>query len=210
MKPHKNFITFEGIDFSGKTTQIELLLEKLKPHGINPMILREPGGTTIFEKIRDIWLSPTNREMFKETEILLYEAARAQLVHQKILPILQKGKFVIADRFFDSTIVYQGYGRGLDMEEIRTINNTATRGLCPNLTILLDLPVDTGFERKSDGRQDRFENEGTSFHERIRQGYLELAAEEPQRWLVIDAGQSKEVIVDIIWQKLSPLLPRRD
>ena len=143
------------------------------------------------------------------TELFLFNASRSQLVEDVIIPNLEKGGVVICDRFADSTTVYQGYGRGLDITITRTVNSAATRGLIPNLTILLDLPSEEGLDRKKSDKYDRFEREEMTFHEKIRQGYLELAAEEPQRWLVIDAGQDKEKIADIIWHKVSQLLPRR-
>ena len=142
-------------------------------------------------------------------ELLLFNASRSQLVEHVIIPNLEKGRVVICDRFADSTTVYQGYGRGLEIAITKTVNSAATRGLIPNLTVLLDLPSEAGLARKKSNKYDRFEREEMTFHEKIRQGYLILASEEPQRWLVIDANQDKAKIADIIWQKVSQLLPRR-
>jgi dTMP kinase len=202
------FITFEGGEGCGKSVQSKTLYERLCNEGVPAILTCEPGGTPLGDEICRLLKWNADFDITPLTELLLFNSSRSQLIHKLIKPSLEQGKVVICDRFADSTIVYQGYGRGLDMEVIRTINDTATHGLHPNLTILLDLPVDTGFKRKNNNRQDRFENEDTTFHEKVRQGYLELAAEEPERWLVIDASQSKEIIADIIWQKVSRLLHR--
>jgi len=140
------------------------------------------------------------------TELLLFNACRAQLIEEVILPNLKSGKVIICDRYADSTTAYQSYGRGLDLEMVRTINNTATQGLKPDLTVLLDMPAKEGLARKEAERHDRFEKEDSAFHLRVRQGYLKIAAEEPERWLVVDASQSKAEIRKIIWQRVSQLL----
>ncbi len=202
------FITFEGGEGCGKSVQAKALYERLCREGIPATLTYEPGGTPLGDEICRILKWNEDLDITPLTELLLFSASRSQLVHTVIKPNLEERRVVICDRFTDSTTVYQGYGRGLDTEVIRTINDTATQGLHPNLTILLDLPVEAGLTRKSNSQQDRFENEDTTFHEKVRQGYLKLAAEEPERWLVIDASQSKEIIADIIWQKVSQLLHR--
>jgi len=202
------FITFEGGEGSGKSVQAKILYKRLSQLAIPAMLTHEPGGTSFSKKIgrwlkwgKDMDISPL-------TELLLFNASRSQLVSEVIHPNLNKGKVVICDRYADSTTAYQGYGRGLDLEIVAEINNAATQGLKPNLTILLDIPVNDGFTRKRGEKQDRFEQENIAFHQRVRKGYLKLAADEPQRWLVIDATQSKEVIAGIIWQRVNKLLPR--
>jgi len=202
------FITFEGGEGCGKSVQAKTLYDRLCWSDIPAVLTYEPGGTPLGDEISR-WLKWQESEIAPLTELFLFNASRSQLVEDVIVPNLEKGKVVICDRFADSTTVYQGYGRGLDITMARTVNSAATRGLIPNLTILLDLPPDEGFSRKKSDKYDRFEREEMTFHERIRRGYLELAAEEPQRWLIIDATQSKEEIADIIWQRVSQLLPRR-
>ncbi|MBI3040269.1 MAG: dTMP kinase, partial [Chloroflexi bacterium] len=143
------------------------------------------------------------------TELLMFNASRAQLVTEVIQPNLKNGKVVICDRYADSTVAYQSYGRGLDLEMVGIINSAATRGLKPGLTVLLDIPVEAGFARKRAENYDRFEQEGRAFHQKVREGYLKLAAAEPQRWLVVDARQSKTEIEQIIWQRVSRLLAKQ-
>lgn len=204
------FITFEGGEGCGKSVQAKALYERLCQEGIPAILTFEPGGTPLGDEICRILKWNEDLDITPLAELLLFNASRSQLTDKVIKPNLEKGKVVICDRFTDSTIVYQGYGRGLDMEVIGTINDAATQRLHPDLIILLDLPVEVGFTRKSNSLQDRFENEDATFHKRIRRGYLKLAAEEPKRFFVIDASQSKEAIADIIWQKVSSLLPRRN
>jgi dTMP kinase len=141
---------------------------------------------------------------------MLFNASRAQLVAELIQPSLKAGKVVICDRFADSTTAYQGYGRGLDLATVKAVNNIATQGISPHLTILLDIPVEAGLARKGAKRQDRFEQEDIAFHRRVREGYLKLAADEPQRWLVVDATQSKTKIAGIIWKQVEQLLAEQD
>ena len=203
------FITFEGGEGCGKSVQAKALYDRLCQSNIPAVLTYEPGGTSLGDEISR-WLKwQEESDITPLTELFLFNASRSQLVEDVIIPNLEKGGVVICDRFADSTTVYQGYGRGLDITITRTVNSAATRGLIPNLTILLDLPSEEGLDRKKSDKYDRFEREEMTFHEKIRQGYLELAAEEPQRWLVIDAGQDKEKIADIIWHKVSQLLPRR-
>ena len=200
------FITFEGGEGSGKTAQAKALYRRLVKLAIPAVLTHEPGGTTFGDKIarwlkltQDIRISPL-------AELVLFNASRAQLVTEVIKPSLKSGKVVICDRYTDSTIAYQGYGRGLDLETVRMLNNIATQGLKPDLTVLLDISAEEGLARKEAKKQDRFEQEELAFHHRVRQGYLKLAANEPERWLVIDATQSKQKIVSIIWQRVSQLL----
>jgi len=202
------FITFEGGEGSGKSTQIASLFKKLNVINSGSVTLtREPGGTSLGEYLRNT-LKWTDAYISPETELLLFNASRAQLINEIIKPELIKGKIVVCDRYTDSTIAYQGYGRGLDVEIVKSVNNTAAQGLKPNLTILLDISPEQGFSRIQERLKDRFEKEDMSFHQRVREGYLRLANDEPQRWLVIDAGLSKERIKQIIWQKVSSLMSK--
>jgi dTMP kinase len=203
------FITFEGGEGSGKSAQARALYKRLSQSAISALLTHEPGGTPFGNKIGR-WLKWTrDTDISPLTELLLFNASRAQLVGEVIRPNLEKGKFVICDRYADSTTAYQSYGRGLDLEMVEAINNTATQGLKPDLIALLDIPVEEGLARKRVKKQDRFEQEDVAFHQRVREGYLKLAANEPQRWLVIDATQSKEEIEEIIWRRVSQLLPSR-
>lgn len=191
------FITFEGPEGSGKTTQMRLLAAWLEAQGRRVVMTREPGGTRIGDSIRALLLDPMHTEMRPETEILLFSAARAQIVGQVIRPHLAQGGIVLCDRFADSTLAYQGYGRQLDLAILRQITAFATGNLTPDLTICLDLPVEEGLRRKRRGDQaewNRMEQETLAFHERVRRGFLALAAAEPTRWLVLDATQSVEEI----------------
>jgi len=204
------FITFEGPEGSGKTTQIRLLAGWLGEQGHAVLTTREPGGTRIGEAIRDVLLSPAHTEMCAEAEILLFSAARAQLVRQTLQPHVAQGGVVLCDRFADSTLAYQGYGRLLDLDTLRQITRFATGGLIPALTICLDLPVVEGLRRKQGGDQaewNRMERERLDFQERVRLGYLALAAAEPQRWFVLDALREIEVIQAEIRQRVAALLP---
>lgn len=187
------FITFEGIEGSGKTTQLRQLDKHLQALGYQTLVTREPGGCSISDIIRALLLDPKNNNMASRTELLLYSAARAQHVVECIEPALKAGKVVLCDRFSDATTVYQGTGRGLDMQHLEAINNFATKGLTPDLTLLLDYPAEEGLQRAR-GRnsienmesESRFELEAMTFHRRIREGYLELANKQ-ERFQVIDA-----------------------
>lgn len=193
------FITFEGIEGCGKTTQIDLLREHLEKAGRPVVVTREPGGTAIAEAIRGVLLDPAHEGMAHATEILLYEAARAQLVNDVIRPALTSGAVVLCDRFADSTTAYQGAGRGLPIEHVLQLHHFATQGIWPHLTIVLDLPAKVGLERaRARGRFDRIEQESLDFHERVRQGFLALAKQEPGRIRIVDATQSIEAIAAVI------------
>jgi len=203
------FITFEGGEGSGKSVQARALYRRLSHLAIPVLLTHEPGGTSFNRKVA-YWLKwSQNEDISPMTELLLFNASRAQLVTKVILPNLKKGRLVICDRYADSTTAYQSYGRGLDLEMVKTINNTATQGVKPNLTLLLDIPVQEGLARKRLRSRDRFEQEDIAFHQRVRKGYLELAANEPERWLVIDASQPKDKVEELIWQKVSQLLSER-
>jgi dTMP kinase len=203
------FITFEGGEGSGKSVQARALCRRLSKLAIPALLTHEPGSTPSGNRIGR-WLKWTKvKDISPLTELLLFNASRAQLVSEIIRPNLGKGNFVICDRYTDSTIAYQSYGRGLDLEVVKIINNIATQGLKPDLTVLLDIPVAVGLARKRLNKQDRFEQEDSTFHQRVREGYLKLTASDPERWLVIDASQSKAKIREIIWQRVSRLLSRQ-
>jgi len=200
------FITFEGGEGTGKSLQARALYRKLSQLAIPAVLVHEPGGTPFGQKIGR-WLKwAQDTDISPLTELLLFNASRSQLVTEVIQPSLKNGKIVICDRYADSTTAYQSYGRGLDLEMVRAINNAATQGLKPDLTVLLDMPAEQGLARKRTKRQDRFEQETLAFHQRVRKGYLKLAASNPERWLVIDASQSKRKIAQVIWQRVSQLL----
>jgi dTMP kinase len=184
------FVTFEGIEGSGKTTQLGLLSDSLTGKGIPHIVTREPGGTPLSDEIRVLLLSPRQERVFPETELLLYEAARAQHVRTVILPALSSGKAVLSDRFSDATTAYQGFSRGIDAAEIERLNAFASGGLVPDLTLLFDIDPEDGFLR-IDGRgrpADRIESETIEFHRKVRKGYLRLQAEHPDRIVRIDGA----------------------
>jgi dTMP kinase len=195
------FITFEGIEGSGKTTQLALLAERLRRRGLRVLTTREPGGCPIADAIRRILLDPANHGMVPRAELLLYAAARAQHVAEVIRPALTAGQLVLCDRFTDATLAYQGYGRHLDIALIETLNEIAAEGCRPDLTLLLDMAEDSGLERalQRNACQDlaaegRFEQETRAFHGRVRKGYLELARQQPSRFRIIDARGSIEEV----------------
>ena len=200
------FITFEGGEGCGKSFQSKALYSKLYSLGIPVELTYEPGGTVLGNEIRRLLKRKRQEIVSAETELFLFAACRAQLVTEVIRPSLQRGNVVICDRFTDSTVAYQGYGRGVDLSIIREINLVATQEIKPTLTILLDLPVEKGLNRKKANRKDRFEDEGFAFHNRVRNGYLKLASVESERWLVIDASLSRTEIKDSIWDRVSRLL----
>ncbi len=178
------FVTFEGTEGSGKSTQIRALAEFLREQGYSVVLTREPGGTPIGDQVRRILLDHANDEMHPRTEVLLFLASRAQHVEELIRPALKAGKVVLCDRYADSTLAYQGYARGEDVSELRRLIDYATGGLWPDLTFWLDLPVDEGLARLE--RKNRLDSEALTFHRRVREGYKRLAAAEPQRWVRID------------------------
>jgi dTMP kinase len=185
------FITLEGPEGSGKSTQVRLLAEALREQGKDVVLTAEPGGDLVAQEIRKIVLH-SRSDIVPEAELLLYLAARAQHVRHIILPALEQGKVVVSDRYADSSFAYQGYARGINLDTLRKLNDFATGGLTPDLTILLDVPVEFGLERQQD--RNRFEAESVEFHKKVRDGFLELAKLEPERWVVIDACGSVEEV----------------
>ena len=200
------FITFEGGEGCGKSTQSRLLLKKLERQNIPVVLTHEPGGTALGNELRRALKRRWGSFISPRAELFLLAASRAQLVAELIRPALEEGKVVLCDRFTHSTMVYQGYGRGLDFTAIKMVNNMATRYLNPDLVILLDISPEQGLARKQ-SLKDRFELEDLSFHQRVREGYLKMAAAEPDRWLVIDASLPKGKIAKTIWARVSRLLP---
>lgn len=201
------FITFEGIEGCGKSTQVRLLSEALIGKGTPCIVTREPGGTSIGSRIRDILLNPDHKGMAPEAELLLYAADRAQHVREVIKPAIDNGNTVICDRFTDATLAYQGFGRRLDMPLIHELNRIASLGTRPDLTLLLDCPVETGIGRalernskKGHARDDRFEREAMTFHQKVRDGYLSIAKSEPDRFKIIDACRDVEAVHKEIWE----------
>jgi len=207
------FITFEGPDDSGKTTQIPLLVEFLREQGYTVFQTREPGGTPIGDQIRTVLHDLKNKGMHDRTEILLYAASRAQLVAQEIRPRLAAGEIVVCDRYADSTLAYQGYGRGLDLGTLRAILHFATGGLRPDLTVYLDLSADEGMLRREQAAQsgaewNRLDAQPLDFHRRVYEGYQALIAEDPARWVCICAVGERAAIQDQIRAAVTPRLTR--
>ena len=189
------FITLEGPEGSGKTSHIPYLVEFLREKGYTVFPTREPGGTSIGEQIREVIHDLKNAEMHPRTETLLYQAARAQIVEEVIKPRLAIGEIVLSDRYFDSTIAYQGYGHGQDLEQVCQLVRYATGGLTPDLTVLLDLDVEIGLQRKSKQEEwNRLDAYTLDFHKRVRAGYLELVNQEPNRWKVVDSSQKWDMV----------------
>ena len=208
------FITFEGIEGCGKTTQLQLLASRLEGRGHRVTITREPGGCPIADQIRSILLDAENRSIVPLAELFLYAAARAQHVSEVVAPALEAGRIVLCDRFTDATIAYQGYGRELDLAVINQLNSLATAGIGPHMTILLDCPAETGLSRAmsriestTGAREERFEQESLLFHKRVRDGYLALARQEPQRFVTIDAaagiGETEEAIAAAVFERIA-------
>jgi len=205
------FITFEGPEGSGKTTQARRLCRRLRRAGCRVVSVREPGGTRTGEAIRDIVQHDVTREpIAPEAEALLFAASRAQLVRRRILPALARGAWVVSDRFADSTTAYQGYGRGFDIQTVLDINAFAVGAAVPRLTILLDVDVGAGLARlvgrRQGGRRDRIEREAAAFHERVRRGYLALARRWPRRVRVVDARRAAGAVHEQVWALVRPLL----
>ena len=192
------FITFEGIEGCGKTTQAKLLCEALVDRGYSVVFTREPGGTPAAEELRSFLLKPREERFPPFAELSVYEAARSFHVENLIKPSLEEGAVVICDRFIDSTLAYQGYGRGIDLSLVERLNQEATGGLKPNLTVLIDLPVEEAFRRISERRKDRMESESLKFHQRVREGFLEIARREPERFLIVDGRKKVEELHTLI------------
>lgn len=195
------FVTLEGGEGSGKSVQTLRLKARLEGRGLSVVATREPGGTAVGEGVRGIVLHPPGGARVEPlAELLLFEAARAQLVATVIRPALQRGSTVVCDRFADSSLAYQGYGRGLDLELIERLNAIATGGLRPDLTLLLDVPAGVGLARRREGGGlNSLDSEDLAFHERVRQGYLTLARREPARWRIIDASRDVDEVADAVW-----------
>ncbi len=212
------FITFEGPEGAGKTTQARLLLKRFKDGGIDVIYTREPGGTPTGEAIREVLqYDKAGEPICPETEVLLFAASRAQLVRQVILPALNRGAHVICDRFADSTTAYQGFGRGFPIEQMLAINSFAIDGAVPDLTILLDVNLDVGFERLATregtqllmvGQLDRIERETRAFHDKVRTGYLELARRWPERFRLVDAGRPTPSVEEDVWRIVADVIHR--
>jgi dTMP kinase len=207
------FITFEGVEGSGKTTQIQRLKKYLSQKGIPCKITREPGGCPIGEKVRKILLNPNHCEMVPISELLLYEAARAQHVKEIIEPFLKKGGIVLCDRFRDATLAYQGYGRKIDLKWIERLNRLSSQGIKPDVTFLLDCPSDLGLKRAlhrnrtlKQEKEERFEKEKIQFHREVRKGYLTIAKKEPRRVKLIDTREGEEKVFEKIRKIVDDLL----
>ena len=202
------FISFEGPDGSGKSTQIEYLKDFFREHNINAVFTREPGGTPIGEKLREIILDKENHEMCDMTEALLYAASRAQHVNELIRPEVEKGSIVVCDRFIDSSIAYQGYGRNLG-DGVRTINELAVDGCMPDLTFFMDLDPEVGKSRISADVQDRLESEAMEFHRKVYDGYMKLAERYKERYVIIDASATREEMRDAVLAKVKEEFEKR-
>jgi len=198
-------ITFEGIDGSGKTTQINALIQRLQEAGMSYRLFREPGGTEIGEKIRDILLDKKNENMLNVTELLLYSASRYQLTVSEIIPALEAGNVVICDRFYDSTTAYQGYGRGIDLEFIYRLNDIATNSVTPDKTFILDIDLEERRKRLGKKNLDRLERETLEFHRKVRMGFLKMAEQNPERFIVLDGNQAPDELSKKIWNVIKIL-----
>ncbi|MBA3872662.1 MAG: dTMP kinase [Anaerolineae bacterium] len=208
------FITFEGPDGGGKTTQVAMTVETLKARGLNVLLTREPGGTDIGNQIRHVLHDMKNHAMHPRTELLMYSASRAQIVEEVIKPHMAKGGLVICDRFFDSTYAYQGYGHGLDLNQLKLITEFATGGLKPDLTVLLDIAPEDSLQRRlssldKGGEWNRLDAMAIDFHKRVREGYHALVAADPKRWEVVNAAQSVEKVQTDILAVLEKRLESR-
>jgi dTMP kinase len=207
------FITFEGIEGCGKSTQAKRLVNRLRELAVPLVFTLEPGGTTVGQKIRRILLDSRNQHLSPLAELLLYAADRAQHVEEVIKPALEQEKWVLCDRFFDATTVYQGYARGLDMKLIVTLNEKASPGIRPDITFLIDCAVEVGLERalkrnkiQFQEGQDRFEREKKDFHEAVRKGYLHMAMEDPERFVVVDGTLKEDELEELIFRHVEPFI----
>ncbi len=203
------FITLEGPEGSGKTAQVPLLAEFLSRQGHHVLTTREPGGTAIGNQVRSVLMSMDNKAMHPRTETLLFCSARSQLVEEVIRPQLASGGVVLSDRYADSTLAYQGYGHGFDRDLLRGLLDFATGGLWPDLTLLLDIPAEDGLHRKRKTREwNRMDDYNLTFHQKVRAGYLELARSQPERWVIIDAAQSLDMVQSALRQAVMRRLPQ--
>ena len=202
------FIVFEGGEGVGKSTQARSLARRLSKNGYDVVRTREPGGTSLGESARR-WVK-TQPHLTPVTELTLFISARAQLVEEVILPALNSHHVVVCDRFTGSTIAYQGYGRGLDLELIRSLNDASTGGLQPDLVVLLDIPVEAGLARKPGSHRDSFESQTMEFHKRVREGFLATASKCPDRWLVLDASMKRQALGEVVWEAIQPHLVSKE
>ena len=203
------FVTLEGIEGCGKSTQAKLLARRFRREGYDALLTREPGGTAIGRDIRQVILDPDHHRMAPEVELGLYFSDRAQHLRELVWPALERGRIVVCDRFTDSTLAYQGYGRGIPLGRIRSLDRIMTGGFRPDLTLLLDLAPEEGLFRarernrsKSLGKEGRFEEEELRFHERVRAGYLRMARREPKRYLVLPAQGSRHRVHELVWSRV--------
>lgn len=203
------FVAFEGPEGGGKSTQLLRLAARLQTDGLDPIVTREPGGTPAADRIRDVILDAELR-VDPLTELLLYAASRAQHVREVIAPALEDGRIVLTDRFAAASVAYQGYGRGIDLAFVRSLNERVTDGLAPDLTLLFDLDPEVGLARVHErGTLDRLEGADVAFHVRVREGFLAQAEADPERWLVLDAGDGPGALESQVWDAIAPLLPSR-
>jgi dTMP kinase len=204
-------ITFEGLDYSGKSTQVQLLSDRLATQDCRVLVLREPGGTEIGEKIRKMLLDKANSGMTEASEMLLFSASRSQLVHEVVRPALEAGMIVICDRYYDSTTAYQGYGRGIALDVIQVINKYAADGLSPDLTFFLDIPIREIDKRMTAAKKnkDRMESSGIEFYTRVRDGYLQIAKNE-SRYRIVDGMQHIDELHEFVWQTVSEIIKKND
>ena len=201
------FIVFEGGEGSGKSTQARRLYRRLRRESYPALLTHEPGGTAFGERVRRILKKGVSVE--PRTWLFLFSGARAQLLEEVVRPALARGEAVVCDRYVPSTIAYQGYGHGLNLEMVSMVTEAATQGLRPDVVVLLDTPPDVGLKRRAERGRDRFEAEALEFHKRVREGYLKQAKEEPERWLVVDATLPREHVAAVIWQRVESLLRAR-
>ena len=205
------FVTFEGIDGSGKSTQANSLLRRIQENGYNAVLFREPGGTRISEQMRQILLSTKHSEMAVITEVMLYSAARAQLTEEMIIPGLKENDIVVCDRYFDSTIAYQGYGRGISLEFIDALIKEAAKRVWPDITFLVYVDVELAEKRSGTiGRLDRIEMETVEFKDTVIRGFREIASNDRDRIVVLDGSQEVESLTDIAWERIESLLRQRE
>jgi dTMP kinase len=199
------FITFEGGEGCGKSLQSKTLFRKLERLAIPSILIHEPGGTLLGERVRKLLKQASDISISPLTELLLFNASRSQLVGEVIQTSLKKGQTVICDRFTDSTVAYQHYGRGLELQLVDEVNRIASQECRPNVTFLLDAPPEIGLSRKRPDAQDRFEQEDLDFHRKVRAGFLKMAAQEPDRWVVIDSTLSRSKIAGLVWKRVERL-----
>jgi dTMP kinase len=204
------FITFEGGEGCGKSTQAKALFQRLVKSSIPTILVHEPGGTPLGERVRNILKRLQDIPISPLTELMLFNASRSQLISDIIQPALQQNQVVVCDRFMDSTVAYQHYGRGLDLAIVKEVNRIASQGLTPDLTFLLDIAPEVGLARKSDGATDRFMQEDLDFHRRIKEGFIRMACEEHRRWLMIDATLPRKQIGNMVWDRVCLRLGKKE